>query len=135
MLYPEILDRAGSGADRLPKAPPEVRAGLMYTDDGWTVRRHGLVLPDRIACRATHVPAHRFRLHDRPRELVQHCFHHPGRSAAACNVPMFVIGFRPPYVWAMDLSAHEEAIVSLLSYEELLDWFEVGFPMLARHVS
>lgn len=116
-LYARYLERVG-GDTTLPPEPPELRAGLVYRDDGWHVRRAGPVTRHAITC----YRGHRLHVPDTVRDTIRHC------QKPDCDASVFVVSFRPPLLWAVDLAPHEVALAMALSACELVEWLDLSFP-------
>lgn len=116
-LYARYLERVGHDT-RLPPEPPEMRAGLVYRDDGWHVRRAGPVTRRTLTC----YRGHRMHVPGTVRDDVRYC------GTGACDAALFVVSFRPPLLWAVDLAPHEVALAMALSPCELVEWLGLTFP-------
>lgn len=120
-LYAEMVTRAKPGT--IPTIAPEVRTGLFYTNDGWRVREYGVVAQRNLRCWRCRS---RLYLKRRAKEGVYPCGHKllPDRKHE-CGAGVYLLSVRPGWVWFMDVADHEELLIDLMTYDEVLEWFDV----------
>lgn len=120
-LWSEVKTRAKLGT--VPMVAPEVRTGLFYTNDGWRVREYGLVAQRNLKCWRC---GNRLYFKRRPKEGVEPCHFKllPDRRHE-CNAGHYVLSVRPGWLWFMDVAEHEELLIDLMTYDEILEWFDV----------
>jgi hypothetical protein len=119
-------------ADDLPD-PDHPRPGLIFIDDAWHVRRHGLLTQRRLTC----IYGHKVTVKPRPFEITIPCdsmgesHKFEGQLVDRCRAQLYLLTMRARLLWVMDATADESQYIAdrNLDAQEIISHFGLGFPV------
>src|SRR4051812_30722809 len=113
--------------------PVNPRPGLIYIDEAWHVRRHGLLVQRRLNC----IYGHRITVKPRPFEVAIPCdsmgeaHKYEGQLVDRCRAQLYLFTTRARLLWVMDVTGDEAQFIAdrNMDAEQIVSHFGVGFPV------
>jgi hypothetical protein len=120
-------------ANEPPPSPDRPRPGLIYIDDAWHVRRHGLLVQRRLKC----IFGHKITMRPRPFEVAIPCdsmgdpYMFEGQLVDRCNAHLYLFTTRARLLWVMDVTVEESQYLAdkNIDAEQIVSHFGCGFPV------